>query len=101
MPLLIAPFSCLQAAYTAGRSENARVKLGRYPNPSRSVAYSSAVAPVAWSSGTVSIKAMAAPFGLCHSRPADADRHATIANSHRQARRGDEPHLERGRGDLA
>src|ERR1700748_1524983 len=60
MPLLIAPLSCLQAAYTSGRSENAWVKFGRKPFSSRSAAYISAVAPVASSSGTVSMKVISA-----------------------------------------
>src|SRR5436190_4360745 len=96
MPLLIAPFSCRHAAYTAGRSENARVKFGRYPNPALSVAYSSAVAPVAWPSGTVSIKAIAAPLGLCRSRPANADPQGNDPKLAPQARL-----VESRRGDLA
>src|SRR5436305_9814592 len=58
MPLLIAPFSWRQAAYASGMSENAFVKLGRRPNVSRSVAYISATASLARSSGVVSMNVM-------------------------------------------
>src|SRR5437868_13060336 len=76
MLLLIAPFSWRQAAYASGRSENAFVKLGRSPNVSRSVPYISATAPLARSSGVVSMNVMAAPLrgpstrrGVSHQLP--------------------------------
>src|SRR5947209_3997660 len=69
MLLLIAPFSSRHAAYTAGRYENARVKFGRWPKISLSVAYISAVAPSASSSGTVSTNVIGAPVSRCASPP--------------------------------
>src|SRR4051795_12304417 len=62
MLALTAPLSCRQAAYTSGRREKPFVKLGTWPNNSRSVSYIAAASPVARSSGTASMKLMPASF---------------------------------------
>src|SRR5947209_6209087 len=55
MPVLIAPFSCRQAAYTSGRSEKPRVKFGRNPKTASSVSYMAATGPAAAASDTDSM----------------------------------------------